>query len=484
MRVKVLRRTFYLLLIIGVVGICGIFSINFLGDRSPLVTQLQVRSDLRMETDPIISITCNADIAAYASQGDGSAAHPYIIENKVIDGGGVNDCINITHTSAHLILRNCTVYNGIYGIYLYAVNNTQLINNTANHNLYGIFVQKYYFGRISNCTANFNSEIGIEVMEAADILLLSNTIFNSTEGVDLYEAENTSFCQNRIANSTNYGVWLLWSSNCALIGNNISGSRPSAVKAFMSDNLTLFKNAIWKGWGGFDLQSSQSIKVLNNSLIKNLAGISCFWFTNSTISGNIIYNNTEAGISLCGASNFNNITGNFLHENRLGIKVNSRGGSLPPCIGNTIQDNDIRDRVPEVPWKLSLGNETTSGYEKAPVGLHWSYLDGATVFYIYRLTSCTPSPAGQVPIAKVYDDGVSVTLNYLEYITQRGTYYYFIVAGNPWGNSTTVFSWIKYVVHIQKEPSSTAIPGFELPSLMVAVMLILIYAKMKRKVLD
>ncbi|MEM3040044.1 MAG: hypothetical protein QXO54_04490, partial [Candidatus Methanomethylicaceae archaeon] len=59
--------------------------------------------------------------------GSGTPSDPYIIENWTIDAQNGNG-ISIFHTDAYFIIRNCTIFNGVYGIYMLNVTNGRIEN--------------------------------------------------------------------------------------------------------------------------------------------------------------------------------------------------------------------------------------------------------------------------------------------------------------------------------------------------------------------
>ncbi|MHA1788517.1 MAG: hypothetical protein ACTSXT_04740 [Candidatus Helarchaeota archaeon] len=58
------------------------------------------------------------------------------MENKVIDGGGLNNGITISYTNAYFIIRKCKIYNSQYGTVLNHVVNGRIMNNTIYNNSY------------------------------------------------------------------------------------------------------------------------------------------------------------------------------------------------------------------------------------------------------------------------------------------------------------------------------------------------------------
>ncbi|MFX1293736.1 MAG: FG-GAP-like repeat-containing protein [Promethearchaeota archaeon] len=91
--------------------------------------------------------------------------------------------------------------------------------------------------------------------------------------------------------------------------------------------------------------------------------------------------------------------------------------------------------------------------EDGIINLDWDDLIYAPTYYIYRDTSEITSVSGLTPI------GTVLTSNYDDTIDTDGIYYYVVVAGYPWGNSS-ISNCESVTVEIppEKEP----IPGFEL----------------------
>ncbi|MHA1893508.1 MAG: hypothetical protein ACTSX4_03290 [Candidatus Helarchaeota archaeon] len=84
----------------------------------PLITLIQPelslisnpRFKLKIKINPPISINGNGELNNTADSGYGNITHPYIIENKTINGGGATGIL-IKNTDSFFIIRNCTIYN-------------------------------------------------------------------------------------------------------------------------------------------------------------------------------------------------------------------------------------------------------------------------------------------------------------------------------------------------------------------------------------
>ena len=129
--------------------------------------------------------------------GSGIWSDPYIIEDVLIDGLGVGNCINISNSNVYFIIRNCTFYNSgtgssfphYAGIKLNNVNNGILINN--------------------NCSINMGS--GIILVDCENIEIVDNVINkNGANGIILYNnCEQNTISRNMITGgSLSIGIYL------------------------------------------------------------------------------------------------------------------------------------------------------------------------------------------------------------------------------------------------------------------------------------
>ena len=120
--------------IISLIFIITLFSMSFLLPIKIENTSVKNDSDFSLNTTAIV-INGNAQLAAanMSAGADGTEVNPYIIRDQVIDGAGVN-CISIRNTDAYFIIQNCTVFNGLNGIYFENVFNGEIRNNTLYNN--------------------------------------------------------------------------------------------------------------------------------------------------------------------------------------------------------------------------------------------------------------------------------------------------------------------------------------------------------------
>ena len=139
--------------------------------------------------------------------GNGIYSDPYVIEDLVIDGGGLGSCILIENSIVYFKIENCTVYNsGLSwsdaGIELSNVINSLIITNNCSSNRYGIFLFASDNNSISGNNASDNSYSGISLPYSDYNFLLGNTVKNNIlYGIYLRQSENNTVEGNFIINN-------------------------------------------------------------------------------------------------------------------------------------------------------------------------------------------------------------------------------------------------------------------------------------------
>ncbi|UCC18214.1 MAG: right-handed parallel beta-helix repeat-containing protein [Promethearchaeota archaeon] len=158
--------------------------------------------------------------------GGGNSTHPYIIEDLVIDGGGVGNCILIGNSSDYFIIRNCTLFNSgpdwtDAGIKLMNVENGQIINNTITNNKNGLY---------------FNS--------SHNNLIVNNTIRGITNDMQLlFSNNNIIFLNNLKSNVVNLFF---------LEATNIFNSTRKLTYSYAGKTFKGFLGNYWRGYNGLD----------------------------------------------------------------------------------------------------------------------------------------------------------------------------------------------------------------------------------------
>ncbi len=208
--------------------------------------------------------------------GSGTAGDPYIIEGWGINAREANG-IGINDTSAHFIIRNCSVHGvGTYvGIYFYNVKNGKIKNVVSNNNFHGIHFYDSSNNLIQNCISENN--VG--------------------KGIWLWYSPN-NLIENCIARNNNYEDIHLWNSDNNCVENCTFESNDHGVTIYSSKNNVITNCAIRTNNFGVYIQSS-----------------------NSTVVTDCIIENNNFGITIVSTSNNNLITNCTLTNNNLGSKI-------------------------------------------------------------------------------------------------------------------------------------------------------------------
>ena len=193
-------------------------------------------------------------------------------------------------------------------------------------------------------TLQASEGIGFTLLNVGNVTIKSTTITNSSYGIYLDYSDNNTLSGNNITANTYDGVDLWYSSNNnALSGNNITANTYDGVDLwYSSNNNTLSGNNITaNGSDGVDLWYSSNNNTLsgNNIRADGYGGIylysSC---DNNTLSGNNVANSDE-GIYLYSSCDNNTLSSNTVTANTYdGIWLNSSSGNA--LSGNNVANSE------------------------------------------------------------------------------------------------------------------------------------------------
>jgi len=162
----------------------------------------------------------------------------------------------------------------------------------------------------------------------------------SEKGIDLSDRSNVTIKNMKIRLFEN-GIWLLWSSNNIISGNNITENE----------------------WQGISLDRSSNNIISGNNIGENIFdGIYLYSSSNNSISGNNVAENNWDGIYLYSSSN-NSISGN-------NIANNGWGASLYFSSNNSIYHNKFVNNTEQVGIIESYNSTWDNGYPSG--GNYWS----------------------------------------------------------------------------------------------------------------
>lgn len=119
--------------------------------------------------------------------GEGTESNPYLLENLIIDAGGVGHAIHIENTTEYFKIENCTLLNsgvifGDAGMRLDNVIRGQIINNTMYYNSHGMIIWSSLDLKIIRNRVLFN-EYGVEIIFTNDSIFYLNTFMEN----DVYQ---------------------------------------------------------------------------------------------------------------------------------------------------------------------------------------------------------------------------------------------------------------------------------------------------------
>ena len=168
----------------------------------------------------------------------------------------------------------------------------------------------------------------------------NNVTTNDEDGILLYGSSNNNIAGNNITNNLN-GILLCYSSNNnSIAGNNITNIR-YGIRLGDSSNNSIAGNNITNNNFGFFITDSSNNSIAGNNITNNLDCILFYGSSNNSIAGNNITGH-RFGIRLSGSSNNNSIAGNNITNNGCGIRLGDRlyGSSNNNSIaGNSISGN-------------------------------------------------------------------------------------------------------------------------------------------------
>jgi parallel beta-helix repeat protein len=316
--------------------------------------------------------------------GTGAANDPYIIENLEIDGGGNGSCIYIGNTTAHFIVRNCSLYNATgdfsqfhwdAALSLFNVQNGKIINNTCfNNGRYGINLWTSSDNLIDNNTCYSNNINNIQLYLGNNNILKNNTcssVLHNTHGISLLNTANVKLFDNKLTfcgifmdgSKANYNSHMIPTNNTVnnkpvyyyttnmgnatvpldagqvILGDasnlkiedlSISGGGMGVFMGY-SSNIYISNNTFSdNNFAGILTRESNKITISNNICTNNSYGI---WLSSSSSNNDVILNNCSDnqnyGIWLSALSEYNNITYNTMKDNNnYGLNMGSGGNTL------------------------------------------------------------------------------------------------------------------------------------------------------------
>ncbi len=287
-----------------------------------------------------------------------------VIYNNTLSGISIATSSNFNNLSYNNVSENAN-----NGITLTSSNNNNLLGNRIYNNSWaGIFTTGIVGGNFSSNIVYRNTQNGINPASSNFTLINFNVIYNNTwSGINLQQSANfNNLSYNNVSENANNGILLDSSNNNTLLGNRVYNNSWSGIGTlgltsggnFSSNivyrntvggidlsrsNFTLINfNVIYNNTGpGIIIQSSAGFNNLSYNNVSESAGNAGNGITitssNNTLIGNIIYNNSQAGISVTGIIS-GNFSSNIVYRNTQS-GINLSGSNFTVLQFNTIYNN-------------------------------------------------------------------------------------------------------------------------------------------------
>ena len=226
---------------------------------------------LAYEPHEPINITSDLDFTEQGWLGNGIESDPYIIEGYEIRGYFF--CIFIRNTTAYFVVRNCLLTRG-----------------DPHANGQGVLCINVTHGTVQNCI-----------------------IEEKNSGVSLWNSSHCVVADNIVVRSFLYGVDVLNSYSCTLTNNTITDTA-DGVWIVTSEDCTVDSNRVYDTYRGIRLTNSVHCLIANNTAFRNSQGISLLT-NDSKVVGNVVYGNTECGVSITSGSSSNSVFRNAIGWN-------------------------------------------------------------------------------------------------------------------------------------------------------------------------
>jgi parallel beta-helix repeat protein len=200
------------------------------------------------------------------------------------------------------------------GFSLPAVSNVTIKNTTITNCWYGIFLYSSSGNILSGNNVTANGEVGIWLNSSSDNNTLSNNnvTANSINGIVLSSSDNNTLSGNNVTASLSDGIFLFSSDNSTLSGNNATANGGAGIHLYSSSgNVLSSNNATSNISGGIFLDHSSDNNMLSgNDAVDSDSGIVLSSSDNNALSDNYVTANSQDGIYLVSSSSINVLSGN------------------------------------------------------------------------------------------------------------------------------------------------------------------------------
>ncbi len=225
-----------------------------------------------------------------------------------------------------------------------------------------------------NITYTFIDNIYDSIVVERDNIVVDGagyTLQGSGTGIDLSSRSNVTI-KNMEIKAFDYGIWLQYSSNITISGNNIATNPYNYAGIWLEDssNNSISENNLTHNYNAIRLENCSNNGISRNNMTDNYAGILLSHCSNNSIYENNMMNN-QRGIKLSYSSNSsiseNNITKNYFgvwlyYSSNITIPENNitrnsyEGIRLEYSSNNSVSVNNIAKNYNGIELRYSSNN--------------------------------------------------------------------------------------------------------------------------------
>ncbi len=245
----------------------------------------------------------------------GNVNNTDIVENKFIENG---DGLKFDTGNNANITNNIFEFNTYQGLFILESDNIIIQHNRIHNNTQnGIKIDSDCNNTIIyNNTIKFNDEKGITVANCINTTIYNNTVLeNKQDGIYAPNSANVNITKNYINNNTYKGIVFDNTNKSYIIENDINNNEEEGIKiASSSNNNWIFGNIIERDLTGIFCIDVFNISILNNTIYNNTNGLAISNSLYIKIINNTIKKNVQYGINI-GSTNYSLITENNASNN-------------------------------------------------------------------------------------------------------------------------------------------------------------------------
>lgn len=311
----------YAIYIFFIVFLFSPFSISFVRNGTERDSEILHISS----TDPIyINGNWSEAVSKGIASGEGTYSSPYIIQDKIINGGEYG--ILIENSIKVFEIRNCTIINStISGVKLENVSYFEIRNcsiYSLKHYSNGVFLQRAKNGAIidnkieSEGTAIYYESLGDK--EPDNNTITDNMIHSDNYGIKLGESFNNTLERNKLEGCS---IFTLVEGNQISLSNKVNGD---SVRHYENeDKISLLGE---EDVGQIILINTNNSVIQDCNVLKGTTSLTLSNSFNNTIRGNNFSQNKGYGMDLYNSNN-NSIQSNVYSENA-GVLINGSSSNL------------------------------------------------------------------------------------------------------------------------------------------------------------